>query len=55
MDADRCKLYWKVECGVSRFALQEVSEFDSLPAGAGEYAVRFFGTSFDDIPIDWER
>ena len=55
LDADRCRLYWKIECGVSRFALQEVSEFDSLLEGAREYAVRFFGTSFDNIQIDWER
>ena len=55
LDAGRCKLYWKVECGVSRFALQEVREFHSLSDAAREYAVRFFGNNFDGIPIDWTR
>lgn len=53
--ANRCKVYWKVECGVSRFALKEVNECDSLPEAARRYAVRFFGTNFDGIPIDWNR
>lgn len=52
LDAERCKLYCKVECGVYRFALRKVDEFDSLPDGARVYAVRFFGTSFDGMLID---
>lgn len=55
LDADRYKVYWKVECGVSRFALQAVNEFNSLPEAAREYAARFFGTNFDGIQIDWKR
>jgi len=55
LDGGRCKVYWKVECGVSRFALQGVNEFESLSEAVREYAVRFFGRSFDGIEIDWKR
>ncbi|MBW3542817.1 MAG: hypothetical protein KY476_21350 [Planctomycetes bacterium] len=54
-DADRYKVYWKVECGVNRFALEAVDEFNSLSEAATDYAVRFFGTSFDGLQIDWKR
>jgi hypothetical protein len=36
VNADRYKVYWKVECRVSRFALQAVNEFDALSDAARE-------------------
>ena len=54
-DGGQCKIYWKAECGVSRFALVEVQEFNALPEAVRSFAVRFFGKSFDGIAIDWNR
>jgi hypothetical protein len=55
LDLGGYKVHWKVECGVSRFALQEVNEFASPSEAARKYAVKFFGGNFDGIEIDWER
>lgn len=50
-----CRIHWKVEVGASRFALDEVQEFDSLSAGVRAYGLRFFRADFDGIAIDWAK
>jgi hypothetical protein len=50
-----CQINWKAECGVSRYELQAVQEFASVAEAAREYAIRFFRSNFDGIPIDWNR
>src|SRR5438046_3200522 len=34
---DTCRIYWKIEIGVSRFDLQEVQNVNSLAAGCRAY------------------
>jgi hypothetical protein len=50
-----CRVYWKVEAGVSRFELLNVETFDSLFSGVRAYGIKFFGPNFDVIPIDWSK
>jgi len=48
-----CKIHWKAEIGVMRYALVEVEDFKFIEDGVSSFANRFFGSEFDDIKIDW--
>lgn len=55
VDASHFRIYWKIEIGLSQFTLREVKEYESSHKAVREYAVQFFGASFDGIKIDWSR
>ena len=48
-----CRIHWKAEIGVMRYALVEVEDFESIEDGVSSFSKRFFGNEFDDIKIDW--
>lgn len=48
-----CRIHWKVECGVNRFALQAVTDYSDVLDAAQEWVRRMFGEGIDGVPIDW--
>jgi hypothetical protein len=55
LPAGKCRVHWKTEVGVSRYAVTGVQEYDSLVVGGRVYGELFFGREFDGIAIDWCR
>ena len=53
LDNDNCRIHWKAEAGVLRFAPLDLQEFDSINEGVLFYGKRFFGNEFDGIEIKW--
>ncbi len=53
LDHKRCRIHWKVEAGVLRYAPLDLQEFDSINKGVLFYGKRFFGIEFDGIEIKW--
>ncbi len=49
----RCRIYWKTEVGVMRFASVEVQECDSPSVAANAWLRRMFPVDIDGILVDW--
>lgn len=46
---------WKAEVGVSQYKVMSVQEFSYAQDAAKLVAEKFFGASYDGIPIDWSK
>lgn len=51
--ATGCRIHWKAECGVNRFALLRVTEHSDLLDAAQEWVRGMFGEDIDGVAIDW--
>jgi len=53
LDHNKCRIHWKAEAGVLRFASLDLQEFNSIEEGIKSFGIRFFGSEFDGIEIKW--
>jgi hypothetical protein len=53
LDPNMCRIHWKAEVGVLRFASLDLQEFDSIEEGVKSFGIRFFGSEYDGIEIKW--
>jgi hypothetical protein len=49
-----CRIHWKAECGVNRFALVRVTKHSDLLDAAQEWVRGMFGEDIDGVAIDWK-
>lgn len=48
-----CRIYWKSEVGLHRFAVDAVEDYRSLREAIPAFVRGFFGNDIDGVPIDW--
>jgi hypothetical protein len=49
-----CRIHWKVECGVGRFALLRVTPYTDILEAVQEWVRDIFGDNIGEVKIDWE-
>ena len=49
-----CRIHWKAEYSMAKFALLRVTRYDDLLEAAEQWVRGMYGESIDVVKIDWE-